>query len=42
MITVQLGQTTVPTIGVGTWNIGEEPAKHAEVGKDRNNQFALA
>ena len=30
MITVQLGQTTVPTIGVGTWNIGEEPAKHAE------------
>ena len=30
MITVQLGQTTVPAIGVGTWNIGEEPAKHAE------------
>lgn len=30
MITVQLGQTTVPAIGVGTWNIGEEPAKHGE------------
>lgn len=30
MITVKLGQVTVPAVGVGTWNIGEEPAKHAE------------
>lgn len=30
MDTVRLGQTTVPAVGVGTWNIGEKPAKHAE------------
>lgn len=28
MITLQIGRTTVPAIGVGTWNIGEDPAKH--------------
>ncbi|WP_283584683.1 aldo/keto reductase [Limosilactobacillus urinaemulieris] len=30
MDTVRLGQTTVPAVGIGTWNIGEKPAKHAE------------
>ena len=30
MDTVRLGQTTVPAVGIGTWNIGEKPAKQAE------------
>ena len=30
MSTIKLGQITVPAIGVGTWNIGEDPTKHDE------------
>lgn len=28
VISINLGQSTVPAIGVGTWNIGDDPAKH--------------
>lgn len=28
MKTIQLGQVTVPSIGIGTWHIGEDPTKY--------------
>lgn len=28
MISINLGHSTVPAIGVGTWNIGNDPTKH--------------
>ncbi|MCI1975228.1 MAG: aldo/keto reductase [Limosilactobacillus sp.] len=28
MFTINLGHTNVPAVGIGTWNIGDDPAKH--------------
>lgn len=29
MNTVQIGQITLPAIGIGTWHIGDNPQEHA-------------